>query len=136
MGKCPQSVPVFQRFLLKKLGHFGVTHCSLFLQKNEKVTSSRNLSKINGRIVLKSYIKFYKTLPTRIGDIGYASVRPFLYFDHFHIFDSSTTTSLLRHLYFGSRTSTFCQIWTYYWSGSTVLEKKDWNKVEVRFRSK
>ena len=26
-GKWSQSVPLFQRFLLKKVGHFGVTHC-------------------------------------------------------------------------------------------------------------
>ena len=47
---------------------------------------------------------------------GYASVRPFLYFDHFNIFDlyvlrplyfdSRTSTSLLRTLYFDSLTST------------------------------
>jgi len=37
-----------------------------------------------------------------ICDFGYASVRPFLYFDHFHIFDLfCTSTTLLRpFLYF------------------------------------
>mgnify|MGYP003729754007 CR=1 FL=1 len=38
---------------------------------------------------------------------GYASVRPFLYFDHFRIFDLFTSTS------------DFFQIWTSYWSRST-----------------
>ena len=38
---------------------------------------------------------------------GYALGRPFLYFDHFHIFDLfCTSTSLLRPLYFDSLTST------------------------------
>ena len=33
--------------------------------------------------------------------LGYALVRPFLYFDHFHIFDFfCTSTALLRPLYF------------------------------------
>ena len=58
---------------------------------------------------------------------GYPLVRPFLYFDR------STSTSLLRLAYFDLCTSTFCEIWTSYWSRrtgrSTVL-------VEVQKRSK
>ena len=38
--------------------------------------------------------------------IGYTSVRPFLYFDHFHIFDLFFTSSaLVRPLYFARFTS-------------------------------
>ena len=50
---------------------------------------------------------------------GYASVRPFLYLDHFHIFDLfCTSTRVLRTLYFDSLTLTCCQIWTSYWTRS------------------
>mgnify|MGYP006944986874 CR=1 FL=1 len=82
---------------------------------------------------------------------GYALVRPFLYFDHFHIFDLfCTSTALLQPLlwplYCDSLTSTFCQIWTSYWSRSSgrstvLVEVKFWSKyslakkVEVRFSS-
>ena len=39
--------------------------------------------------------------------LGYALVRPFLYFDHFHIFDFfCTSTALLQPLYFDLFTST------------------------------
>ena len=81
-------------------------------------------------------------------NVGYASVRPFLYVDHFNIcglfctstsllpplyLDSCTSTSLLRLASFDLCASTFCQIWIYYLSRSigrsTVL-------VEVKFRSK
>ena len=92
----------------------------------------------------------------------FSYLRPFLYFDHFHnfdlfctstifitstfsvlrpfsylrpflYFDRYTSTSLLRHLYFDLCTSTFCQIWTSYWSRSTgrstiLVEVKFWSK--------
>jgi len=84
----------------------------------------------------------------------FSYLRPFLYFDHFHIFGLfCTSTSLLRPLYFDSRTSnsvlrltyfdfctsTFCQIWVSYWS-RTQVEVQFWSKysfgrskkVEVR----
>jgi len=97
--------------------------------------------------------KRIRMTPVFIGrtHFAYALVRPFLYFDHFHIFDLfCTATSLLRPLYFDSRTSTFftsnsllrlayictstfCQIWTYYWSRSTGPSKV---LVEVNFGQK
>ena len=35
LGKCSQSVPLFERFLLKKVGHFGVMHCTSFFSFTE-----------------------------------------------------------------------------------------------------
>jgi len=44
-------------------------------------------------------------------------------------FGSRTSTTLLRLAYFDRCTSTFCQIWIFYWSRSTVL-------VEVQYGQK
>ena len=54
--------------------------------------------------------------------VGYALVRPFLYFDRF------TSTRVLQTLYFDSLTSTsvllpFCPIWTYSFGRSKVWPK-------------
>jgi len=40
--------------------------------------------------------------------LGYAAVRPFLYYDHFHIFDPPTLLSFLAKLYFDQNCTPTC----------------------------
>ena len=70
--------------------------------------------------------------------LGYASVRHFLDFDQIPIFDLfCTSTALVRLPFSDLCTSTFLQIWIYYWSISTVLVEVEfsWHKLR-RFRWK
>ena len=113
MGKCSQSVPLFQRFLLKKVGHIGVTHCNkfrgpsalkrtliLFLLKTKhyKITWFGLFLTITDVFwSWRIYIAFVqklqlviKKINTRTSQYGYASVRPFLFFHR------SNSNSLLR----------------------------------------
>ena len=69
----------------------------------------------------------------KIKFLGYASVRPFLYFDHFHIFGLfCTSTALLRPLYFDLFTST-CLLRPFVKSGLLIGREA---QVEVQFWSK
>jgi len=79
------------------------------------------------------YILWYNFLEKFSSEVfgtnfGYALVRPFLYFDHFHIFDLfCTSTRLLRPLYFDLLSNMG------YWSRSTG---RNTVLVEVKFGQK
>ena len=68
----------------------------------------------------------------RISSI-FSVLRPFSYLRPFLYFDLSTSSALVRLVYFELCTSTFCQIWTSYWSRSTGRSKV---LVEIKFGQK
>ena len=89
--------------------YFWKTHRDPWHPKTARKKTSKNL-RLNFLRNSRSEYPF---------NMRYASVRPFLYVDHFHIFDRSTSTFLLRLADFDLCTATFCQIWTSYWWRST-----------------
>ena len=82
--------------------YFTVPDTLTFNVIQEKIVMLRQISEFSS----VSSSQFSKIVTLR-HLAGYALVRPFLYFDHFHIFDLfCTSTPLLRPLYFVRFTST------------------------------